>query len=98
MKVVNIQEAKTHLSRLVEEAVAGEGIVVAKAGKPLVQLVPVGGAGQPRPLGLLRGQAEELPGCWDPDPEIAEWFHSGAVLPSATERNQPPLPRGRPHF
>jgi len=50
MKVVNIQEAKTHLSRLVEEAVRGEGIVVAKAGKPLVQLVPVSGAGSPRPL------------------------------------------------
>ncbi len=40
MKTINIQEAKTHLSRLVEEAVAGEEIVIAKAGKPYVRLVP----------------------------------------------------------
>lgn len=75
MKVVNIQEAKTHLSRLVEEAIRGEGIVVAKAGKPLVQLVPVGGAGSPRPLGLLAGQVTEKPDCWDPDPEVTGWFY-----------------------
>ncbi len=74
MKVVNIQEAKTHLSRLVEEAVAGQGIVVAKAGKPMVQLVPVGGAGTIRPLGLLAGTAKESPDCWDDDPEVAGWF------------------------
>jgi prevent-host-death family protein len=40
VKKVNIQEAKTHLSRLLEEAVAGEEIVIAKAGKPYVMLVP----------------------------------------------------------
>ena len=60
MKVVNIQEAKTHLSRLVEEAVAGQGIVVAKAGKPMVQLVPVGGAGTIRPLGLLAARQKRV--------------------------------------
>jgi prevent-host-death family protein len=40
MKVVNIQSAKTHLSRLVEEAIAGENIVIARAGRPLVRLTP----------------------------------------------------------
>lgn len=75
MKVINIQEAKTHLSRLVEEALAGEGIVVAKAGKPLVQLVPVGGGGLPRPLGLLAGQVTEAADCWDDDPEVSRWFY-----------------------
>ena len=74
MKVVNIQEAKTNLSRLVEEAVAGQGIVVAKAGKPMVQLVPVGGAGTVRPLGLLAGKVVESPECWDADPEVERWF------------------------
>ncbi|MND34536.1 hypothetical protein D3C80_251550 [compost metagenome] len=39
MKTVNIHEAKTHLSRLVEEAANGEGIVIAKAGKPMVKVV-----------------------------------------------------------
>lgn len=40
MKTVNLHAAKTHLSRLVDEAAAGEEIVIAKAGKPMVRLVP----------------------------------------------------------
>jgi prevent-host-death family protein len=42
MKTVNLHAAKTHLSRLVDEAVDGQEIVIAKAGKPMVRLVPVG--------------------------------------------------------
>lgn len=38
---VNMHEAKTHLSRLVERAANGEEVIIAKAGKPLVKLVPV---------------------------------------------------------
>ena len=41
MKTVNLHAAKTQLSRLVDEAAAGEDIVIAKAGKPMVRLVPV---------------------------------------------------------
>jgi prevent-host-death family protein len=41
MQTLNIHHAKTHLSRLVEQALAGEDIVIAKAGKPLVRLVPL---------------------------------------------------------
>ncbi len=41
MKTVNIHAAKTHLSSLVEEALAGEEIIIAKAGKPVVRLVPL---------------------------------------------------------
>ena len=40
-KTVNIYDAKTHLSRLVDQAAAGEDIVIARAGKPMVRLVPV---------------------------------------------------------
>jgi prevent-host-death family protein len=55
---VNMHEAKTHLSRLVERAIEGEDVVIAKSGKPLVRLVPVE---QPvvdtsKRLGALRGQ------------------------------------------
>lgn len=67
MKTVNIQAAKTHLSRLVEEAVAGEEIVLAKAGKPLVRLVPYRAAGKVRKGGQLAGQIEESPDCWEND-------------------------------
>jgi len=58
MKTVNIHEAKTHLSRLVEQAVNGEPFVIAKSGKPLVKVVRLDAleAGQMRRLGFMSGQ------------------------------------------
>ena len=50
MKTVNIHEAKTHLSSLVERAAKGEEIVIAKAGKPMARLISVEGDGGGRPL------------------------------------------------
>jgi prevent-host-death family protein len=47
MKTVNIHQAKTHLSRLVDEAAGGEEIVIARAGKPVARLVALP-AGRPR--------------------------------------------------
>jgi prevent-host-death family protein len=41
MDTVNIHEAKTHLSRLVEKAAGGEAVIIAKAGKPMAKLVPI---------------------------------------------------------
>lgn len=49
-------------------------MVVAKAGKPMVQLVPVAAAGFDRPLGLLAGKAKESADCWSPDKEVEQWF------------------------
>ncbi len=54
--MVNIHDAKTHLSRLVERAAAGEEIVIAKAGRPMAVLVPYGPRATPRRPGALRGQ------------------------------------------
>ena len=58
IQTVNIHEAKTHLSRLVEQAAKGEPFVIAKAGKPMVKVTsldtPV--AGQVRRLGFMAGQ------------------------------------------
>ncbi len=56
MHQVNIHEAKTHLSRLVERAAAGEEIIIAKAGKPQARLVPLVPKRKPRVLGLFEGQ------------------------------------------
>jgi len=61
MRQVNMHEAKTHLSRLVEEAAAGQAFVICKAGKPMVRVTPLDDAGsqpQPRRLGLLRGHCQ----------------------------------------
>ena len=52
--IINIHSAKTHLSRLVEKAAAGEEIIIAKAGKPMARLVPLGAGPQPKKLGQLR--------------------------------------------
>ncbi len=56
MRQVNIHEAKTHLSRLVEDAARGDEIVIAKAGKLVARLVAVDGARAPRRRGLLEGK------------------------------------------
>lgn len=57
MPSINIHEAKTHLSRLVEQAAAGEEIVIAKAGRPVARLMPLAQPSSvPRKLGLLAGK------------------------------------------
>jgi prevent-host-death family protein len=58
LKVVNIHEAKTHLSRLVEEAAKGEPFVIAKAGKPMVKVIRLDAAEvkPQRRLGFLKGK------------------------------------------
>ena len=59
MKTVNIHEAKTHLSRLIEGAANGEPFVIAKAGKPMVKVVAVETEIAPKPkrrLGFMKGQ------------------------------------------
>jgi prevent-host-death family protein len=62
MRQVNMHEAKTHLSRLVEEAAAGSGFVICKAGRPMVRVIPLddGNTAAPprRRLGLLAGQCQ----------------------------------------
>lgn len=54
---INIHEAKTHLSRLVDQAAQGQEFVIAKAGKPMVRLVPLHPPGQDRTLGFMTGRA-----------------------------------------
>lgn len=54
--IVNIHEAKTHFSRLVEQACGGEEIVIARAGVPLLRLVRLEGAGKTRTPGLSKGK------------------------------------------
>ena len=58
MQTVNIHEAKTHLSRLVEQAAKGESFIIAKAGKPLVKVMPLNApeSGQVKRLGFMAGQ------------------------------------------
>ena len=56
VKPVNIHEAKTHFSRLVERAANGEEIIIARAGRPLARLMPLASPTRPRRPGLLKGR------------------------------------------
>jgi prevent-host-death family protein len=57
LQTINIHQAKTHLSRLVEKAARGEAFVIAKAGKPLVKVVPLDAPSTgARRIGFLAGQ------------------------------------------
>ncbi|WP_374660618.1 type II toxin-antitoxin system Phd/YefM family antitoxin [Phenylobacterium sp.] len=57
MQTVNIHDAKTNLSKLVEKAVRGEAFIIAKAGKPLVKVIAIEQADTPKPrIGFLKGK------------------------------------------
>jgi len=85
VKIVNIQAAKTHLSRLVDEAVEGKEIVLAKAGKPLVRLVPYAAPGRPRTPGLFAGQGWEAGDCWTSGEDLLADSIEGPLFHGALE-------------
>lgn len=55
MHTINIHEAKTHLSKLIETAINGEETIIAKAGKPVAKLIPIGITKPKRRFGGLKG-------------------------------------------
>lgn len=81
---MNLHEAKTHLSRLVDRAAAGEEVVIARAGKPVAKLVPAQEAkDEPREPGLLRGKIW-LADDWDSEEindQVARLFDDGEIFP-----------------
>jgi prevent-host-death family protein len=78
MTTVNMHEAKTNFSRLVERAEGGETVIIARSGKPVAKLVPLGDqpAKKKRRLGFLEGQFK-IPDDFDTmmADEIAEMFN-----------------------
>jgi prevent-host-death family protein len=83
-KTVNLYDAKTRLSQLVEEASAGEEIIIAKAGKPKARLVPLLAATHARRPGGWEGRVrmsedfdEELPAR-----DLEEWYRGEEEAPS----------------
>ena len=79
MSVVNIHEAKTHLSRLVDQAANGEPFVIAKAGKPLVKVTAIDAPAAPQRLGFMAG-GFTVPDDFDRmgSEAIEKLFHGGA--------------------
>lgn len=87
---VNIQEAKTHLSRLLQRVAGGEEVIIARAGVPVAKLVAVETKNKTRPLGMDRGKvwvADDFDAPL-PDDLLKEFY--GGELPklSAERRNE----------
>jgi prevent-host-death family protein len=80
-QTVNVHEAKTSLSRLLERAEAGEEIVIARAGKPVARLIPYAPERPTRTFGALKGQIRILPGFDELDAEIARDFEESIATP-----------------
>jgi prevent-host-death family protein len=74
--IVNVHEAKTHLSRLLEQVHAGQEVILAKGGKPYAKLVPLSKAAPLRQPGRLAGRITDA--FFDPLPpdELAAWERS----------------------
>ena len=66
---VNIHAAKTHLSKLIDQAIAGEEVVIARAGKPVVKLVPIEAPTPRRVFGQLAGKLNVRDNFDDPLPD-----------------------------
>lgn len=79
MQTVNIHEAKTNLSRLLEAVAAGEEVIIAKAGKPVARLAPLEKPGQKkREAGALKGKiwlAEDFDALMS-EAELASWYEA----------------------
>lgn len=71
---VNIHEAKTHLSRLIERAEQGEEVVIARAHKPVVRLVPVAASSPPRRPGGWKGRVWIAPDFDELPPDLLRAF------------------------
>lgn len=74
-KPINIYQAKSQLSKLVDRAAAGEEIVIAKAGRPMAMLVPIPDKPPLRVPGRWKGRIWVAPDFDAPDPEIEKLFY-----------------------
>ncbi len=66
---MNVHKAKTHLSKILDQAMAGEEVVIMRSGEPLVRLTPAGTAPAPRVLGTARGELVDPAGFNEPLPD-----------------------------
>jgi prevent-host-death family protein len=80
-ETINVHDAKTHLSKLLERAEAGEEIVIARAGRPVARLVPYGTERPKRVFGRLRGQIVIHDDFDVDDEEIAREFEESEIFP-----------------
>jgi antitoxin (DNA-binding transcriptional repressor) of toxin-antitoxin stability system len=78
MKIVNVHEAKAHLSEYLAQVEAGETIVIARRNKPVAEMRPLTQSVEKkrRPIGLAKGMGKVLPSFFEPmsEEELADWY------------------------
>jgi prevent-host-death family protein len=84
---VNIHEAKTHLSRLLQRVAAGEEITIARAGVPVAKLIAAGSQSKLRPMGIDKGKIWIAEDFDAPDPALEALFYD-APITSAPARKR----------
>ena len=80
MQIANIHDAKTRLSHLIDRALAGEEVQIARAGHPLVRLVPIQDDMRPRQGGQMHGKIWIADDFDDPDTDIEALFYGDGTL------------------
>ena len=93
---VNVHDAKTNLSKLLEKLATGEEseITIARAGTPIAKLISYAPTAEKRVLGTLSGHTEywEASDCWEPDEELIDLSINGPIFPEKSEETStPPL-------
>jgi prevent-host-death family protein len=81
MSFVNVTEAKTHLTRLIRQVMAGEEIVITRAGEPIARLSPYQTDMRPRQGGQMRGKIWMADDFDAPDAETESLFFDGSLFP-----------------
>ena len=83
---MNVYEAKTQLSKLLQQVEAGDEIVIARHGKPIARLVPLQRTATPRQLGSLRGKIWIAPDFDEPDAELIDLMEHGPIFPDEADQ------------
>jgi len=85
---INIHEAKTHLSRLLQKVAEGEEVVISRAGVPVARLVAVGPKDGKRPLGVDRGRIWMADDFNAPMPELEALFYDAPITRTSPPRSK----------
>lgn len=83
---VNVHEAKTHFSRLLQRVEAGEEITIARAGVPVAKLIAAGPSGGTRPMGMDAGKVWMAEDFNAPDPELEAMFYDAPLTTKAPKK------------
>ncbi|MFN2496191.1 MAG: type II toxin-antitoxin system Phd/YefM family antitoxin [Pseudonocardiaceae bacterium] len=84
-KQVNVYEAKSRFSKLLEQVEGGDEIVIARNGKPVARLVPLQRSAAPRELGSMRGKIWMAPDFDEPDDELIDLMENGPIFPDEAD-------------